>query len=125
VKQCQQFDVGFVLAYKVLDQAGAARDLSGITSSFLLLESPSGRRARYPATVDVPSSTVSYATQALDLDEWGQWRAQVELVGASEHTRGRVEDLWVAPNASAPELVLRPDPTVTTAGTRPAVLAGV
>jgi hypothetical protein len=123
MKQCQQYDVGFKLSYTILDENGAPRDLSGISAAFLLLESPSGKRSKFVATV--AGSVVSYTTRPLDLPEWGQWRAQVELFGSAEDTRTRVEDLWVASNADAPQLVLRPDPVATVASARTAALAGV
>jgi len=124
VRSCQQFDAGLEVGLLVLDQDGQPEDLSDVASAVVLLESPTGRRKQRDAIVDVPGSRVLYRSQALDLDEWGEWRLQARLLGPDYDVRTRVQLLLVHPNADAPELVVRPDAVVSEGLVAAALLGG-
>jgi hypothetical protein len=116
VRWLQQYDTGVPIAVLVEDAGGATIDLSGSATGFLLLEAPSGRRKRFAGTVDATAKTVTYVTQPLDLDEWGDWRLQAEVIASSFHVRTAVTPLQVRSNLDSPQLVLRPDPCILVLG---------
>lgn len=70
-------DIGAHITFTVSDDAGAI-DLTGATQLSMYLRAPSGAvKTVTPALLDAANGRVRYTTISGDLDEVGNWQAQV------------------------------------------------
>lgn len=76
-----KYDIGTILRFPVIDEAGAVVDLTGFSVANIHFVKPSGNLETRAASVPTPADGVCiYTTIANDLDEAGTWTAEVELM---------------------------------------------
>lgn len=80
--QLQQDDVGVVFLITVVDQAGAAVDLSGATTISFIFQKPDDTLLVGTGTLatDGTDGKIQYEAEAGDLDVAGTWRYQTHVV---------------------------------------------
>lgn len=83
MKSLRQYDVGVVLSISVRDQDDALVAIPAGATATIWLRSPGGRVKQRAATAVAGQTSISYTTTALDLDEWGVWSIQGQLVASS------------------------------------------
>lgn len=83
MKSLRQYDAGVVLSISVRDQDDALVAIPAGATGTIWLRSPSGRVKSRAATAVQGATSISYTTTALDLDEWGVWSIQGQLVASS------------------------------------------
>lgn len=92
-------DVGTAIEVTIQDVAGTVFDISGASTKTLYLRSPSGVVTTHTATfsTDGTDGKVQYVTVTGDIDEIGEWRAQVYLVTATGSWRTSQDKFEVEP----------------------------
>lgn len=92
-------DVGTVLTFTVYEGTNI-RDISGASTKQVKFRKPSGAVATETAefVTDGTDGKVKYTTVADDLNETGQWKAQVKIITASTTNHSDTTLFYVYPN---------------------------
>jgi hypothetical protein len=78
----QEYAVGTVIEYQVLDREDNPKDISSASSKKLIFKKPDGQTFIKLAnfSTDGIDGKLSYTTIANDLTPWGTWQVQADLV---------------------------------------------
>jgi len=93
-------DIGTTIKATIVDQDGAALDVSGASTLQLLFLKPNGVLETKTATLtgDGTDGVIEYVTIADDLDVPGVWKSQGYIVDAGKQHKSSVDVFHVKPN---------------------------
>lgn len=93
-------DIGTTIKATIVDQDGAALDVSGASTLQLLFLKPTGVLVTQTATLtgDGTDGIIQYVTVSGDLDVPGVWKSQGYIVDAGKQHKSSVDSFHVKPN---------------------------
>lgn len=97
-------DVGTVFTATILDENGAAVDVSSASELTLVYNKPDGTAIERTAVLvnDGTDGMISYTTIALDIDQVGTWRVQGYVAIGTSEFYSDVHVFRVYPNLTRP-----------------------